>query len=117
MHTASASLSDLHCLQVLESLSHSAPGRARINSALPLCDNSHVASHSAVLQLRDWLSSAWDYLAMGDFPYPSSYMLNGNGELPAYPMRVACEELKEEGMEDEELLTGERGVTHLLGNV
>ena len=30
---------------------------------------------------------------MGDFPYPSSYMLNGNGELPAYPVRAACDAL------------------------
>jgi lysosomal Pro-X carboxypeptidase len=66
-----------------------------------------VESRDAVIQLRDWLSSAWDFMAMGDFPYPSSYMLNGNGELPAYPVRVACQELKGEGMEDEELLSGE----------
>ena len=30
---------------------------------------------------------------MGDFPYASSYMLNGNGQLPAYPVRRACDAL------------------------
>lgn len=34
--------------------------------------------------------AARDYLAMGNFPYPSSYMTNGAGDLPAYPVRVAC---------------------------
>lgn len=34
-----------------------------------------------------------DYLAMGNFPYPSSYMTNGAGDLPAYPVRVACEHM------------------------
>ena len=33
-----------------------------------------------------------------------SYMLNGNGELPAYPVRVACSHLAESGLEGEELL-------------
>ena len=27
---------------------------------------------------------------MGSYPYPSSYMLNGDGLLPPYPMRVGC---------------------------
>ena len=31
--------------------------------------------------------------AMGSYPYPTSYMLNGHGELPAYPMRAACQPL------------------------
>ncbi len=30
---------------------------------------------------------------MGSYPYPTSYMLNGHGELPAYPMRAACQPL------------------------
>ena len=27
---------------------------------------------------------------MGNYPYPSSYILNGQGLLPAFPVRVAC---------------------------
>ena len=30
---------------------------------------------------------------MGSYPYPSSYILNGKGFLPAYPMRQACKAL------------------------
>ena len=43
---------------------------------------------------------------MGDFPYPSGYMLNGHGELPAYPMRTACQPLRQEGMTGPALLEG-----------
>ena len=38
-----------------------------------------------------WAESAMAYMAMGNYPYPSSYMTNGDGTLPAFPMRVGCE--------------------------
>ena len=44
--------------------------------------------------------------AMGNFPYPSTYILNGGGEMPAYPVRVACESLADEAMATDELLSG-----------
>ena len=34
-----------------------------------------------------------DYMAMGSYPYPSSYILNGDGFLPAYPMREMCKRI------------------------
>jgi lysosomal Pro-X carboxypeptidase len=42
---------------------------------------------------------------MGNFPYPSSYILNGNGILPAYPVRVACESLKDKDLHGVGLLS------------
>ena len=48
------------------------------------------ALRPAVASAMEWLQSAFDYLAMGNFPYPSGYILNGDGTLPAYPFRVAC---------------------------
>lgn len=30
---------------------------------------------------------------MGNYPFESGYMLNGNGLLPAFPVRVACQAL------------------------
>ena len=42
---------------------------------------------------------------MGNFPYPSTYILNGGGEMPAFPVRVACEFMKEESMSEDELLS------------
>lgn len=39
------------------------------------------------------LTGAWAYMAMGNYPFPSTYILNGQGTLPAWPVRVACESL------------------------
>ena len=47
--------------------------------------------------------------AMGNYPYPSTYILNGNGELPAYPVRVACESLASEDLQGAELLSAFAG--------
>lgn len=41
-----------------------------------------------------YVQGAWDAFAMGNYPYPSSY-ITGDPEafLPAWPMRVACWEM------------------------
>ncbi|KAA6423864.1 MAG: lysosomal Pro-X, partial [Trebouxia sp. A1-2] len=49
-------------------------GRGQIKEAMQLCPAANLSS---------------DDDAMGDYPYPSNYMLNGQGVLPAYPMRAA----------------------------
>lgn len=49
---------------------------------------------------------ACDMQAMGNFPYPSTYILNGAGEMPAFPVRVACSYLKEENPSTDKLLSG-----------
>lgn len=33
----------------------------------------------------------WDTMAMGNFPFPSSYLAGGIYMLPAYPVRKACD--------------------------
>ena len=38
--------------------------------------------------------------------YPSGYILNGNGQLPPFPVRVACDAMADEHLSDEELLSG-----------
>lgn len=81
-------------------------GQRDIHAAMKLCTSSPLNTTDAVLQLREWIGSAWDYMAMGNFPYPSSYMLNGNGELPAFPVRVACNELAEPKLNGTRLLEG-----------
>ena len=38
------------------------------------------------------MQGAFDAFAMGNFPFPTDYMTGeGQGELPAWPMRAACE--------------------------
>ena len=78
--------------------------------AMRLCDPlgdgaALLESRGGFAAARSWLSSAWDYMAMGDFPYATSYMTNGQGELPAFPVRAACEALADpalKGWEEEE---------------
>ncbi|KAG2433173.1 hypothetical protein HYH02_012716 [Chlamydomonas schloesseri] len=68
-------------------------GRKFLAGGLRLCPGVPLKSAGDVEYLRAWLGAAWDYMAMGNFPYPSSYITNGHGLLPAFPVRAACEPL------------------------
>lgn len=81
-------------------------GRRLIGKAMGLCPHAHLDSEADVMRLAQWLQEAWDYMAMGNFPYDSEYILNGLGTLPAYPVRVACQELAEPQLSGVPLLTG-----------
>ena len=50
--------------------------------------------------------SAFDYMSMGNYPYPTSYITNGNGMLPAFPMRVACASLADDTLDADGVLEG-----------
>lgn len=52
----------------------------------------------------------------GDYPYPSPYILNGLGELPAYPVRVACDSLGAQHMAGDDLLAGLAGAVGVFYN-
>jgi lysosomal Pro-X carboxypeptidase len=67
------------------------PAARAAAAALRLCQGVRLATRADAEGLADFLSGAFDYLAMGDYPHPSSYITNGDGLLPAYPMRAACE--------------------------
>ena len=60
-------------------------GRARLSAAFRTC--APLASADDGLALAQWVRSAFDVLAMGDFPWPSDYIAPGLG---AFPMRAAC---------------------------
>ncbi|KAL6769573.1 hypothetical protein ACKKBG_A31535 [Auxenochlorella protothecoides x Auxenochlorella symbiontica] len=79
--------------KLLFKLGDSEAGRHKLSQALGLCSRAAPRTSADVEALAEWLQGAWDYLAMGNYPYPSGYMLNGDGELPAYPVRVACQHL------------------------
>jgi lysosomal Pro-X carboxypeptidase len=44
---------------------------------------------------------AYGNLAMGNYPYPSSYITSGESFLPAYPVRASCEFLRPDFAEDD----------------
>ena len=61
-----------------------------IKAPMRLCDDTPLGKSKDALDVALWAQGAFDYLAMGNFPYESSYILNGDGTLPPYPFRVAC---------------------------
>lgn len=72
-------------------LARSAAGRARLARALRTCAPLRTADEAA--GLIAWLQEPWSYLAMGNFPWPSGYVIHGRGALPAWPVREACARL------------------------
>ena len=67
-----------------------ADGRAALADAFQLCEPLEDDS-SAGWTVTYWVNEALSYMAMGNYPYPSSYILNGDGELPAFPVITACD--------------------------
>ena len=65
-------------------------GVASVAAPLRLCASSVPTTADDVVRIAYWLQDAFDYLAMGNFPYPDSYILMGDGTLPAFPFRAAC---------------------------
>eukprot|EP01023_Acetabularia_acetabulum_P045959 TRINITY_DN468_c0_g1_i5.p1 TRINITY_DN468_c0_g1~~TRINITY_DN468_c0_g1_i5.p1 ORF type:complete len:541 (-),score=89.95 TRINITY_DN468_c0_g1_i5:247-1818(-) len=91
--------------KTMEKMADSAKGLSSMSEIFSLCLSSVLKSFDDYYNLRDWTSSALAFMAMGNYPYASSYMTNGDGYLPAYPMRVMCEYLKEADMSGSELLS------------
>ena len=80
--------------QALFSLGADRDGRKKLHTVLRLCPAVKLDDADDVTDLAFWLQSAWDYLAMGNFPYESDYLLNGGGTpLPRWPIRAACAHL------------------------
>ena len=70
-------------------LAGSVEGLKTITSALKLC--TPVENLDNVTEVAYWAQGAFSFLAMGSYPFPSTYMTNGGlPPLPPYPMRVGC---------------------------
>ncbi|RLN48790.1 hypothetical protein BBJ28_00008791, partial [Nothophytophthora sp. Chile5] len=61
-----------------------------------LCESTRLDSEADVESLMGWARDAFDSMAMGNYPYPSSYIMSGESVLPAFPVRVACSYVKED---------------------
>jgi len=72
----------------IERLGATEAGRATITSSMRLCEP--VTAPGNASAVMGWANGAFSFLAMGSYPYPSSYMLNGQGTLPTYPMKHVC---------------------------
>ncbi|KAF5843628.1 serine carboxypeptidase S28-domain-containing protein [Dunaliella salina] len=69
--------------------------RAVVTSRLRLC--SPLAKREDITRVAYWLQGAFDAYAMGNYPYPSSYVTQDANPLPAWPMRAACQLMTQEG--------------------
>eukprot|EP01084_Bolivina_argentea_P302248 521688_1 len=63
-------------------------GRRELSSIFKLCSN--LNNETIANATAFWAADAMSTLSMGSYPYPSSYMTNGDGDLPPYPLRFAC---------------------------
>ncbi len=68
-------------------------GRAWLGANFALC--SPLDEKRGAARLAGWLLNVWDTLAMGNFPYPSNYLIfqqtrDPSVTLPAWPFRAAC---------------------------
>ncbi|CAE7949177.1 PRCP [Symbiodinium sp. KB8] len=69
-------------------LGNSASGRSTVTSSMRLCTPLKSADDAAAV--AGWAANGFSFLTMGSYPYASSYMLNGGGTLPPYPMKDVC---------------------------
>jgi len=76
-------------LERIDEVGKSEDGRKMLSASFLTCNP--LRSYGEAYELMEWVSSPWATMAMGNFPYPSSYLLHGHGLLPAYPVRAACE--------------------------
>ena len=87
---------------------HIKDGPQLIAEALSLC--SPPSSIDELERLKVYLQIAFDTMAMGNFPFPSSYLASGLAVLPSYPFRKACDYLKHNFTNDEDI-----NLLHALG--
>eukprot|EP00889_Picochlorum_renovo_P004978 jgi/Picre1/32008/NNA_007356.t1 len=108
--THDASITNAHCAPkvrrswdiMMNRFGTSKSGRDILAKTVKVC--SALENEEDVKDLVDMFAESWDYLAMGNFPYESAYIIDGEGVLPAYPVKAACEYLNEEFDSDEELV-------------
>ena len=46
--------------------------------------------HDDAYAVVRWAEAPWANMAMGNYPYASSYLMHGQSLLPPWPVRAAC---------------------------
>ncbi len=76
-------------LPLMAGWAKSRAGRDELASVFRTCRP--LASEPEALALVDWVQQPWATLAMGNYPYASSYLMHGESLLPPWPVRAACQ--------------------------
>jgi lysosomal Pro-X carboxypeptidase len=89
----------------IQTLGNTAEGLQNLSSIFKTC--TPLETTNDIWNLINYASQCFGNMAMSSYPYPSSYLLlGGNGVLPAYPMRVACDFMGDNFTSPEERLKG-----------
>lgn len=74
-------------------LARTIKGRGLLAEAFRTCHP--LNSTAEAMGLIGWMQGPWSTLAMGNFPYPSSYLIHGREPpLPAWPVKVMVEPMR-----------------------
>ena len=68
-----------------------AAGRTLISTAFKMCKPLQTADDA--MDVVQWAEGPWGTMAMGNYPYASSYLMHGDSLLPPWPVRTACDHL------------------------
>lgn len=88
-------------------------GRQQLAKTFRLCGADPLKTEQDVMRLALMQVNAWDSMSMGNYPYPSNYLVFQQTQdptimLPAFPVRAACEHMNHTFENAEELLAGMR---------
>lgn len=73
-------------------LSTSTAGLEQLSDSFKIC--TPLGDEADGTRLAYWAQAAFDAFAMGNYPFPSAYMLDStSGSMPAWPMQAACEHM------------------------
>ncbi|OQR87804.1 lysosomal Pro-X carboxypeptidase [Achlya hypogyna] len=97
--------------EALRAAAQTPAGRQSLKESLKLCYA--PTTEPEALSLLDLFTGVFGNLAMGNYPYPSSYIADN---LPGYPYRVACDHLAGNLTEDAALLGALRDAAGVLYN-
>lgn len=104
-----------HSWRVIQRLSSTPEGRETLERVFRLCGPLEEAETQ---WLMEYLAVAWDTMAMGNYPYPSSYLTGlAHVEMPAMPVQVACSFLSNTSFfDDVDLLEAVHAATSVFYN-
>ena len=66
-------------------------GKGALQQGFRLCAAPRNARE--VYLIKEFVEGPWATMAMGDYPYASTYLMHGKALLPAWPVRTACQPL------------------------
>ena len=102
---------------IIFNLTKTVQGRQQLTSIFNLC--SELENENIAQSVAFWQADSVSFMSMGSFPFASSYMTNGDGILPPYPLRYACDTYMAKNFSDDnyEILHALRDFSGVFYNV